>query len=240
MKYRRYPAAVLLLLVFISFVVQAQQKSPLKPVKVNGKWGYAGKNGKVVIQPQYDQALPFKDGLAKVGVRDSRVADEKNDLAFMWGLIDEAGRVVLKPEYHYVRDFADGLAAVGQSQFTNLPKHRGFDSDDLRWGFIDRTGTLVVPVMYSRIGDFSEGLAPISVDDEDRGLCRRHGKFGYIDKTGVVVIKPEYGLATQFKDGKARVGRGLIEYVGRCLCCNPEFRGEWGYIDKNGNFTADK
>jgi hypothetical protein len=33
-----------------------------------GRWGYIDKSGKFVINPQFDEASPFADGLARVKV----------------------------------------------------------------------------------------------------------------------------------------------------------------------------
>lgn len=38
----------------------------LAPVKVQGKWGFADKTGKLVIQPQYKEVRSFSEGLAAV------------------------------------------------------------------------------------------------------------------------------------------------------------------------------
>lgn len=232
--------ALALALMFGLFVV-ANAQSQLKPVKVGNKWGYADRRGKLVVPAQFDRALPFKDGFAQVGVRDPNAPAEATDeLRFLWGIVNTGGEIVLTPSYNQIRDFSDGLAAVGVAQPFTPPKRRWLYSESLKWGFIDRKGQLVVPIQFGRVGDFSEGLAAVNPGDETDGLCMRHGKFGYIDKTGAMVVNPDYAMAMMFKNGKARVGRGLIEYVGRCLCCNPEFQGEWGYIDKSGKFTPDK
>ena len=38
------------------------------PVKYNGKWGYIDKTGKFVIEPKFEGAYPFSEGLAMVKV----------------------------------------------------------------------------------------------------------------------------------------------------------------------------
>lgn len=238
MKYSRLPL-LLVVLGCLTSLVQAHQNGELTPIKRDNKWGYANKKGKVVIPPAYDRALPFKEGLAKVGIRDPKIDQDLEDFSFLWGMIDTTGRVVVNLEYNYVRDFYEGFAAVAKIKEAVGSRRRILSDANLQWGYVDRTGTLAIPLQYYRAGDFSEGLAAISVGDDASGLCPREGKFGYVDKTGVVVIKPEYVTALQFRGGKARVGVGIIEYVGRCLCCNPEFRGQWGYVDKTGKFTSD-
>jgi hypothetical protein len=40
----------------------------LAPVKIGGKWGFINKKGKIVINPQFDFALPFFGGLAPIEI----------------------------------------------------------------------------------------------------------------------------------------------------------------------------
>ncbi len=56
---------------------QAQTTPQLMPVQVKGKWGYADKKGKTVIAPQFDIALPFNDGVARVGRVDKESSKDK-------------------------------------------------------------------------------------------------------------------------------------------------------------------
>ena len=54
-------------------------------MKVGEKFGYIDKAGKIVINPQFDDAYNFFEGLASVGVEDK------------WGYIDQTGRYVWEP-----------------------------------------------------------------------------------------------------------------------------------------------
>ena len=49
------------------------------------KYGFIDKNGKVVIEPQFDNVSAFSEGLAKV---------EKDG---KWGFIHKSGKVVIEP-----------------------------------------------------------------------------------------------------------------------------------------------
>lgn len=166
----------------------AQEPNPLKPTKVNNKWGYADSSGKLVVPAQFDIALDFKNGFARVGVVDS--------------------------------------------------ENRSYNRrSSYKWGFVDSSGRLVVPLTYAQLDDFSEGLARVQVR-EARSVCGA-SKFGYVDTSGTMVIEPRFAVAFAFQDGRARVGVGLIDHIGRCLCCNPTFRGDYGYVYPNGTFVPD-
>lgn len=41
----------------------------LAPVQVDNRWGFIDTNGRFVINPQFDRAEPFAEGLAPVLVR---------------------------------------------------------------------------------------------------------------------------------------------------------------------------
>jgi len=63
--------------------------------------GFIDKTGKLVIQPQYDYAAAFSQGLAAVMI------DHK------MGYIDPTGNFVIQPQYSFADSFSDGIAVVG-------------------------------------------------------------------------------------------------------------------------------
>ena len=64
-----------------------------------GKWGYVDKGGKIVINPQFDDAGQFSDGLAWV----------KMDGHF--GYTDNTGKLAINPQFDRAQSFSEGLAA---------------------------------------------------------------------------------------------------------------------------------
>lgn len=234
-------SACFILLTFqIVTAQQVQTNSQPVPVKVKNKWGYADKKSKMVIQPQFDIALPFNDGLARVGLAD-KASSENKDPGYKWGYIDESGRVIVELQYSALNDFSEGLAAAAVPN-TDEKEKRSFRDrmiHKLKWGYIDRSGQVVIPMKFLSAGNFSENMAPVDVGAANGSMCGRQSKFGYIDKTGVFVIEPAFAGAEPFRNGQARVSVGRICYVGRCLCCAPRFFGTYGHIDKKGVFTSE-
>ena len=51
------------------------------------KYGYIDKSEEIVIEPQYEDAYSFSEGLACVKIEDK------------WGYIDKAGKFVINPQY---------------------------------------------------------------------------------------------------------------------------------------------
>lgn len=84
------------------------------------KIGFVDSSGKWVIEPQFDKARAFSNGLAPV-------ANGKT-----WGYINEKGDMVIESEFRDAEVFSDGLAPV----------------KDKKWGFIDTSGKLVIPMEY--------------------------------------------------------------------------------------------
>jgi WG repeat protein/DnaJ-like protein len=165
-----------------------RQESPatdpgLKPIHFGGVWGYVNKDGKLVIEPRFDDAYPFQEGLALV-------SDHGR-----YGYIDATGNYAVYPEFSCGRGYSEGMAAVILS---------------VHWGFVDREGRFAVTPLYLECGDFSEGLAPVNwrgrwgfIDREGRFVIRprfdgarsfregraevRYGeKWGEVDRSGQV------------------------------------------------------
>lgn len=106
----------------------------LEPVHFGGSWGYVNGDGKLVIPPRFDSAMPFSEGLAAVSE------------AGRFGYIDSWGGYAIYPEFASARCFSEGLAAVVFS---------------VRWGYIDREGRFRINPLYDECADFSEGLAAV-------------------------------------------------------------------------------
>lgn len=195
----------------------------------SGKCGYIDEYGKWVIEPQYEWAYEFSDGLANVEIDDKKgyidhqgnvVIEPQYHYAYpfseglaavayedkLMGYIDKNGKTVLEPKYFYARSFCDGLACVRESNDKNS-----------KYGFINKQGELVIDYQFDDAGDFHYGRAWVRIDDGD---CR---KYGYIDTSGQMVIPCELDYASDFTaDGFA-----LADKDG------------YGYIDKDGNWLIE-
>lgn len=197
----------------------------LAVARVNAKYGYIDKTGKLAIPPQYEAGGGFSDGLAPVQVGGK------------WGFIDTQGNLVIKPQFTMVESFSEGLAKVwidnrvgfidrtGKLVIPNNFESANSFSDglaivqvDRQWSYIDKTGKLLMPPQPHIVWSFSEGLAVIGVN----------GKYGFIDKTGKIVIEPQFEEVRSFSEGLAAVKvRGANGFA------------RWGYIDKTGQIAIE-
>lgn len=174
--------------------------------------------GNFVIQPQFDYAQKFSDGMAWVRI------------GRKWGAIDQTGKLLISPQYYEHYPFSEGLALV-----TIGGKYRYLDkegniviqipvdgaapfAEGLAWvkvgekyGFINTKGQFVIPPRFDSASSFSEGLAGVAINNE----------YGFINKKGQFVIEPPFGGFFPFRDGLAWTGRD----------------GKNGFIDRIGNFT---
>ena len=176
----------------------------MAPVRVSddGKWGYINRQGKFVIEPRFDRAGSFSEGLAFVFM-DEKLGFIGKDGAFVippkfetawdfheglapvrigekWGFVDRAGEFSIPPQFEWARPFSEGLAHVAMGK--------------QREGYIDKSGRLAVPAVFAVAGDFSEGVAFASPDGR---------KYGFIDHSGKYVIEPRFWSVGTFSQGLA-------------------------------------
>jgi len=224
----------------------------LAVVRIDRKYGYIDKTGKIVIPVEYYAVRPFSEGLAVVC----------KSISGKYGVIDKTGKVIIPLEYDCIYPFSEGLAAAykgGKMGFIDKTNktviefiYDGFDyapetgggNDGIyqfvdglarvekggKCGYIDKTGKVIVPFEYDIGCHFSEGLAVVGIvvgiKDSNDLL-----KYGYIDKTGKIVIPIEYDAASDFIEGLAYVSKAQRNseglYIGQ----------KGGFIDKTGKMV---
>lgn len=103
--------------------------------------GYINRKGRVVIEPRYEMANDFGEGLAAVRIK-------SHD---SWGFIDKDGKRVISPRFSAVGRFSEGLCAVALNGV---------------WGYIDTKGDDVIERRFDEARSFSEGLAAARIGDK--------------------------------------------------------------------------
>jgi len=221
------------LLIFYTICFSAESASAqsdtgidLRPKKTWwGRYGYVNSTGKFVLEPQYEEALPFSDFLAPVK-KDGK-----------WGFINGEGKFIIEPRYEDAFLFSDQAAAVkegGQWGFINRmgkflvePKYenaavfrQGLAAVQLKgkWGFIDKSGELVISPRFEQVYFFQE----------DRCGAFADGKWGFIDRKGQFVIPPKYDEVLAFSEGLAAVNLGGKSDGGKFE------GGNWRFVNPEG------
>lgn len=226
----------------------------LFPASQYGLWGYIDSEGEWAINPSFQSAQPFSEGLAAVKRRNSG----------KWGYIDKRGKWILKPAYERATPFNEGLAAVVVNN---------------KWGFIDHDGKVIIPHGYQLVSSFSEGLAIASkgagryfIDHHGNQITKQsfddalpfaeglapvnfQGQKVYISNGGQVQIRHDFDMAHPFSEGLAQVKNqykmGFIDRSGNVVIPlmfknSSQFsqglaavrNGDtWGYIDKKGSWA---
>jgi hypothetical protein len=180
---------------------------------LDAKCGYVDRQGKVIIEPKFDDAQDFSGGLAAVniGAKWWKGFPRPRLQGGKWGFIDKTGRLVIPSEFEYVEihGFTDGLAQVRVND---------------RFTYIDKSGKLVLVLEYrsqdpkrwiASAGPFSEGLASVCTSGYGGPYS------GFVDQTGRFAIEPQFEAARDFSGGLAAVVAGK----------------KWGYVDRNGRIA---
>lgn len=187
----------------------------LNPKKIGEKFGFSTADGKLKIQPQFDAALRFSEGLAAVRV------------GKRWGFIYASGKFAIPPRFdgaYYFRDGV-GIAKLGDTTViidkAGKELAHGYDvlsgvaseglipvSRDDKYGYLDLTGKVAIPLIFDGASTFSEGLAAV----------QKESKWGYIDKNGALVIPFKFDSAGEFGQNLAPVSlseeSGFINHTG--------------------------
>ena len=82
-------------------------------VEVNGKWGYINSSGQIAIKPEFDEAIPFREGIGIVKSGERSFAPAGDNLfkaVTPWKYIDKNGQVVI--DDFQGTYFSEGFAAV--------------------------------------------------------------------------------------------------------------------------------
>ena len=145
------------------------------------KWGYITPQGQFAIDPAFDGASDFCEGLAAVKVGWAR------------GYIHPSGTFAIAPRFEAAGDFHEGHATV---RLDGAPR------------LIDTTGNIIGEAPSATAPEFESGFDP-HYEFHD-GLVRfvENQKFGYKDREGRVIIKPQFFDACDFSEGLAAVKKG--------------------------------
>ena len=220
-------------------------------------YGFIDRTGEWMIDPQFDEVLPFTEDLSAV----------RKGLS--WGYINRVGEIVIPFQFTSRPSvFCDGSARIyrdggcvyidrtGKDIFKTVfeaggpfTKNRAFvrRKGEQNWSLIDERGTVVKTDTFESCAlTFSgNGLAAVMVG----------GLWGYIDTLGDFVIRPQFNSARNFSEGlacvRAQDGTRQCGYIDSAGCWNigPRFdEGEdfseglaavrindrWGYVEPSG------
>ncbi len=199
----------------------------------SGLFGYVDEKGRFVIEPQYEKAFPFQNGVARVkqgdewilingkGKRLTRsgyqdISDFRNGVALvsrketarrggaLYGLVNEKGQEVVKPEYpHFTPDPNHALFIVGKE---DADKAGG---GKIAFGILDNEGEVVVPVQFAAVREHQFKIFAVKTET---------GKWQAYNATGGRVFDGTYTDIKDFDEELATVKK----------------EGRWGIMHSSG------
>lgn len=167
---------------------------------VDGKGGYFNiVSSEWQIEPRYDMAAPFNDGVAGVRVGDAS------------GFIDRAGNFTVElqePDKKLMSNF--GQFHFEGSKLSPIRMYFDVKRREKVVGLIDaRTGEVLIEPTFASIGMVYDG----------RAVFEDQGRFGYLDAEGNIAIPAQFERASDFSGGLAYVtfsdGSGYIDTEGQ-------------------------
>jgi hypothetical protein len=213
--------------------------------KVGDKFGFFDSSRRLRVAAEFDDALPFSEGLAAVQVKKK------------WGFIDENGSLVIPAGFDAAYYFREGVAnaeidgvpvlidKTGKLLASGFDQLRGVTAEGLipvsrngKAGYLNLKGAIAIPLVFEETDTFSEGLGPV----------QKGSKWGYIDKNGKTVIPFKFDSAGVFGNrlAPARIGEqsGFIDTAGEFVFrlkfdYAPGFWGLEGNTDVSRFWTKD-
>ena len=158
--------------------------------KKDGGYGFVDDRGDIVIQPVYDEAEEFRDGVAAVKIGNS------------WGLIDEEANILIPFEYYNIFPYGKGWVHAEKENTQYLFTTAGekileitgilawyFPEDGLirvkkqtGWGCIDMKGNTIIPFQYISLGPCRNGQLSFY----------ENNYWGWLNKKGEVIVPAVY------------------------------------------------
>jgi hypothetical protein len=128
-------------------------------VRQDRKLGYMDLDGKIAIEPQYDQGGAFAEGLAAV------------QLEGHWSFIDKSGAVIAEfpGGIAFAEPLSDGLSLVSSDR----------DQPGRKFGYVDRNGHWAIKPIWDDAEPFHDGLAYVGAWKSE--------KAAYIDHRGKMI-----------------------------------------------------
>lgn len=132
-------------------------------MKIGTKWGYIDKTGKIVIEPKFEDASVYVNGVARVKIdgkllyiditgNESRADDFFYEgLAVFregdkFGYVDRTGNAAIQPQFDEAESFSNGLAVVSFGEKKALINQKGKVIID--WPLNDASNTWIKRYPY--------------------------------------------------------------------------------------------
>ncbi|WP_299481822.1 WG repeat-containing protein [uncultured Roseibium sp.] len=197
-------------------------------VRVDGRYGFIDRTGKIVIEPIFDLVGPFNQGHAEILVGNQT------------GVVDTAGNIVVEPKFARAIPFTRDVLLVVEGTWRNgyYQGHEKLEGFGLLSYFRGKPARLY----HIRNGLISDaGFTFAYFDDPGRGLiwaAEQNNKklFGLLRADGTWQVRPRFSYVRSLNSGRAIV-RGKPDQPDR-LPTDRVNGDAWGAVDENGEIAV--
>ncbi|MCA0429679.1 MAG: WG repeat-containing protein [Bacteroidetes bacterium] len=198
------------------------------PFKQNDYFGYIDTTSKIVIEPIYDNATDFNEGLAVVNKNDSVFFIDKNNKNKFNRVFDDAysfknGYTVVKEKNKFY--FINRLGQKVSDLFNDVNEVSNdlyVAKKDSLYGALNLFGKTQIDFQFQKLGDFINGYAYF-INNNKYGIITKQGEtlisnlnwVSNINEDSVFIIKNNhfYGIINQFGHTLLEAKYDLITYI---------------------------
>lgn len=185
------------------------------PIVTDEKYGFMNSTGRIVIQPQYDEVGPFRNGLAVVS-KDSKygVINKKNELIvdFVYDEIldfqQDRAIAIKNGNYNLIDRSGRHISSSSFKDIFNFSNQIYIGLRDSLYLFLDKNLKEISNLKFQEIGDLKSGFSISQLNDY----------YGVIDSNLNVKIKFEFNEIEPFDKGifvyTSNGKKGLIRFDG--------------------------
>lgn len=232
-----------------TILINSNTSYELFPFKLDDLYGYIDKYGKIIIEPQFEYAGNFSDGVACVGKSKKRNEGISNISNITYGYINTTGKLVIPYINEKNYDFHNNFVGVWE-----LNKDTGY--------FMNKNGENAFHKSYYDIKDFSNGYAAVllnnTAENPHKTPIKELQQWTFVDTEGNECGEI-YNSVTSFVDGISVVEKDGIkqaintsfktvfksEYILQSYTGNEKYiakdsvTGKLGVIDDKNNIIID-
>lgn len=219
-RYKMKRIASILIMIACAFSLSAQLRAVKAP---NGKWGFANKQSKWEIQPQFEE-LDINNQFGSKKFASVKINGK-------WGCIDETGQYVTQP----VLDNKKLAGMAGKEwqagKMATKCLYEAFSARDRKWGLVNCRGNYEVKPIYDAIDNeytFTAG--------KEYSIVQRMGYWGCLNKEGYYIIKPYFvskeDVRAALEESKAMTQLGDNIYT----AADPDQK-RFGFVNYLGNWV---
>ena len=180
-----------------SIEIQEYQYPEYTAVEIDGKYGYKNENGDIVIEPQFNYAMDFTEGLGMVRFEDKT-----------FGFINMNGIAVIKDIYPNTQ-FKDGVAIAikydNNLNMNNTEGNRFYTDQEYQMYYIDKCGNILFGRYFVTAEQFQDGFACVQTEGYIVPGPNIKNVYTYIDRSGNYATELRFDWADSFENGKAKV-----------------------------------